>query len=318
MGRYVAGDCPELDRLIDDACAEIGREIAALAIPRLAGVVLGGGYGRGEGGAIERGMGNGERGTAVLSNDLDFFAITEDGVAEAETIAAVGEALKPIAEKWTLQLGVDVDFAVKTPWRLKHDESRLMVQELIRGHLDVAGKKGAELFAAIAKIPAAKLPWTEAARLLMNRGMGLLFADESGDRGFVARNLNKCVLGAGDARLIAGGRYAWRADERADRLGDGLYSAAVAWKFRPQAEPVANWERAREAWLEAYDEVSALSDASRSLFSALRWVARRRTLGELSTFALPPEVRVLRRIAAAIRTKRAVTPDLRRDWQVFN
>ena len=74
----------------------------------------------------------------------------------------------------------------------------------------------------------------------------------------------------------------------------------------------------REAGLEAYDEVSALSDASRSLFSALRWVARRRTLGELSTFALPPEVRVLRRIAAAIRTKRAVTPDLRRDWQVFN
>ena len=106
--------------------------------------------------------------------------------------------------------------------------------------------------------------------------------------------------------------------KRADRLGDGLYSAAVAWKFRPQAEPVANWERAREAWLEAYDEVSALSDASRSLFSALRWVARRRTVGELSTFALPPEVRVLRRIAAEIRAKGAVTPDLRRDWQVFN
>lgn len=312
MGRFVAGECPELDQAVESALRELGGEIERARIPRLAGVVLGGGYGRGEGGAL---LGSG---APRLYNDLDFFAITEDGAPEAETVAAVGKALEPIAEKWTKQLGVDVDFAVKTPWRIKHDEDRLMIQELVHGYVDVALAKGERLFAGVRALKPGELPWMEAARLLMNRGMGLLMADESGDRGFVARNLNKCVLGAGDARLIAGGRYAWRADERADRLGDGLYSAAVAWKFRPQAEPVANWERAREAWLEAYDEVSALSDASRSLFSALRWVARRRTVGELSTFALPPEVRVLRRIAAEIRAKGAVTPDLRRDWQIFN
>lgn len=312
MGRFVAGECPELDRAVESALRELGDEIERARIPRLAGVVLGGGYGRGEGGALLGG------GAPRLYNDLDFFAITEDGVPEAETVVAIGKALHPIAEKWTQQLGVDVDFAVKTPWRIKHDEDRLMIQELVHGYVDVALAKGERLFAGVRALKPGELPWMEAARLLMNRGMGLLMADESGDRGFVARNLNKCVLGAGDARLIAGGRYAWRADERADRLGDGLYSAAVAWKFRPQAEPVANGERAREAWLEAYDEVSALSDASRSLFSALRWVARRRTVGELSTFALPPEVRVLRRIAAEIRAKGAVTPDLRRDWQVFN
>ena len=312
MGRFVAGECPELDQAVESALRELGGEIERARIPRLAGVVLGGGYGRGEGGALLGG------GAPRLYNDLDFFAITEDGVPEAETVAAIGKALHPIAEKWTQQLGVDVDFAVKTPWRIKHDEDRLMIQELVHGYVDVALAKGERLFAGVRALKPGELPWMEAARLLMNRGMGLLMADESGDRGFVARNLNKCVLGAGDAWLIAGGRYAWRADERADRLGDGLYSAAVAWKFRPQAEQVANWERAREAWLAAYDEVSALSDASRSLFSALRWVARRRTVGELSTFALPPEVRVLRRIAAEIRAKGAVTPDLRRDWQVFN
>ena len=54
MGRHVSGNCPELDRLVDDACVEMGREIAALCIPRLAGVVLGGGYGRGEGGVKEK------------------------------------------------------------------------------------------------------------------------------------------------------------------------------------------------------------------------------------------------------------------------
>ena len=312
MGRFVAGECPELDQAVESALRELGGEIERARIPRLAGVVLGGGYGRGEGGALLGG------GAPRLYNDLDFFAITEDGAPEAETVAAVGKALEPIAEKWTKQLGVDVDFAVKTPWRIKHDEDRLMIQELVHGYVDVALAKGEKLFAGVRTLNPNELPWMEAARLLMNRGMGLLLADESKDPGFVARNLNKCVLGAGDARLIAGGRYAWRAEERADRLGDELYSAAVEWKFRPQVEPVANWERAREAWLEAYDEVSALSDASRSVFSALRWVARRRTVGELSSFALPPEVRVLRRIAAAIRAKGAVTPDLRRDWQVFN
>ena len=52
MGRHVAGEMPELDRFVEEACEEIGAEIAALRIPRLAGVVLGGGYGRGEGGAL--------------------------------------------------------------------------------------------------------------------------------------------------------------------------------------------------------------------------------------------------------------------------
>ncbi|MBQ3343632.1 MAG: hypothetical protein IJG84_17155 [Kiritimatiellae bacterium] len=166
MGRHVAGDCPQLDRLVDEACASIGSEVAALKLPRLAGVVLGGGYGRGEGGAIE----------CRLSNDLDFFAITEPGVPEAEAIAEIAAALEPVSRKWTAEIGVDVDFAVKTPWRLKHDEERLMVQELLRGYFDVAGRKGEELFSGIRRVDAADLPWSEAARLLMNRGMGLLLA----------------------------------------------------------------------------------------------------------------------------------------------
>ena len=161
MGRHVAGEVPELDRLVVDACAEIGREVDALCIPRLSGVVLGGGYGRGEGGAREQNLNSTlplqlETRTLTLSNDLDFFAVTEDGAPEAESIAAIGEAIEPIAKKWTAKLGVDVDFAVKTPWRLKHDEERIMVQELVRGYFDVAGKKGEELFGGITRIDAAK------------------------------------------------------------------------------------------------------------------------------------------------------------------
>ena len=364
MGRHVAGDMPALDRLVDDACAEIGREIDALCVPRLAGVVLGGGYGRGEGGIANCGNvemsnnGNAEMGIAEgnaaldngcfhnstipqLSNDLDFFAITEEDAPEAEVVPAIAAALEPVSKKWTRELGVDVDFAVKTPWRLKHDEERLMVQELLRGHFDVAGRKGEELFAGIRLVDAAELPWSEAARLLMNRGMGLLLAKEeiagggapaSGQASdFINRNINKCVLGAGDARLIAQGAYRWKAEDRAAALGDALYSAAVEWKFRPKPEPVCDWETAREMWLAAEDEVSRFPRQSRSsnpsrlsipsrrtLRSAVRWVVRRRTLGELSTFGLMPELRVLRRVSSAIRHRRGISPSLRRDWEVFN
>ena len=41
---------PEMDRLVAEAVKAIGGEIDSLRVPRLQGVVLGGGYGRGEGG----------------------------------------------------------------------------------------------------------------------------------------------------------------------------------------------------------------------------------------------------------------------------
>ena len=43
MGRFVAGECPELDRALADALVAIGREVSEMRIPLLFGVVLGGG-----------------------------------------------------------------------------------------------------------------------------------------------------------------------------------------------------------------------------------------------------------------------------------
>ena len=334
MGRHVAGDMPELDRLVEESCAEIGAEICALNIPHLAGVVLGGGYGRGEGGMMEKKLesrvGVGE-GTFALSNDLDFFAITEDGVPEAKTVAEIAAALEPVSKRWREKLGVDVDFAVKTPWRLKHDESRLMVQELVNGYYDVAGRKGEELFAGIRRLEPSELPLSEATRLLMNRGMGLLLAKEAGSWGgeagnFVARNINKCVLGAFDARLIASGEYRWKVEDRVAVLGDSLYAAAVEWKFRPRVAPVCNWYATRVIWLREKRSVVGGDDGypsppgmyTRTFRNALRWLVRRRTVGDLSTLGLEPELRVLGKVSAAISGELGISEDLRRDWEVFN
>jgi len=340
MDRHVAGDLPELDRVVDDACAAIGAEVDALAVPHLCGVVLGGGYGRGEGGAVgvpEAGsskfeVGRPEGGGWRLSNDLDFFAVAADDGSEAKTAAAISSALEPVSKKWSAELGVDVDFAVKTQWRLKHDEERIMVQELVRGNFDVAGRKGEELFAHIERRPAEAIPWMEAARLLMNRGIGLLlarvrmaggesaFADARGD--FVARNVNKCILGVGDAVLVARRAYRWRAAERAEAFGGALYRAALEWKFRPRAEAVCDWETARGEWLAACEEVFAVGGRegalSRSLREGARWIARRRTLGRLASFGENCVVRILRDVERSVRERLAPSPTLMRDWEIFN
>lgn len=315
-----AWQCPEADRLVEESIRAIGAEIDALRVPKLFGVVLGGGYARGEGGVTD-----GNR----LYNDLDFYVVADE-TSRAVDIERIAAALRPVSKKWTATLGVDVDFSPpKTPWRIRHDEERLMIQELVHGYCDVAGRPGAELFADVARRPPETLPLMEAVRLLVNRGAGLLMAAEAaGDparRGFFARNVNKVVLGCGDANLIARGSYRWKAEERAAALGDGLYSRAVQWKFRPRPEPPCDWETARKLWLDACDEQENLPwfdepTGRRSLRAAARWIVRRRSLGPapFRTTGLDPLVRILDAMYGLVRDRKPFAPSLRRDWEVFN
>ncbi len=335
MGRFVAGECPELDRLVAESLVAIGREVSEMRIPLLFGVVLGGGYGRGEGGArgelkVESSKFKVESSKSDvacrLSNDLDFFAITKEGTTDVDA-AAVAKALEPVSRRWTEKLGIDVDFTSKTPWRIRHDQERLMVQELIHGYVDVAGARGEELFAGIPRREPSELPWIEAARLLMNRGMGLLLAKGKMESAkcevdFINRNINKCILGAGDARLIANRKYRWRAPERAEALRDQMYRKAVAWKFRPTESAVCDWNTARDVWRAACEEVmengACRGALGRSLREAARWVVRRRTLGAPASFGQNCTVRVLRGVTRCIEKRLPLPEALRRDWEIFN
>ena len=145
------------------------------------------------------------------------------------------------------------------------------------------------------------------------------------NREFVNRNINKCILGVGDAFLVSRGLYRWRAEDRAAALkaqgDDGLYARAVEWKFRPTEEPVCDLETARETWLNGYMEViAAVGDEGRrrSLRNAARWVVRRRTVGRLATFGQDPVLRVLDGVKRCIETSTPPPQSLRRDWAVFN
>ena len=302
------------DAQIRAALPEIAAAVRGLALPGFAGLVLGGGYGRGEGGVTA---------DHRLYNDRDFFVLMD---APEAAFPACARRLAPVSAAFGARLGLDVDFTLRTAARLRRDERRLMVQELLYAHVvvapagfDLAVWSGARLHAP------SEIPVGEAARLLMNRGMGLELARRrlaaNGGRadGFVLRNLNKAVLGAGDARLIAEGRYAWRLAEREAALGDAAYARACAFKRRPTDGAAATWEAAFAAWRAVADALFARCGGElrrRSAYQLLRWLARRRTLGPLATLGQDCTVRVLEAIRATLAD--GVPPETERDWEVFN
>lgn len=322
--KALTGACvPEAEALLRRELPRLADDIRACAIPRLVGVWLGGGYGRGEGGV--RRLADGRW---TLSNDLDLFVFMDRATAREKAVCAA--RLASVAAKCAPVFGVDVDFCrPRNPEDYRKDECRLMIQELKRGHVALLGGEG--LLDHVRTLAAAELPRAEAARLLMNRGMGLALAAQRLREGlrtpvavdFFLRNLNKAVLAAGDARLIAAGTYAWTLGERVARLGEADYTAAAAFKLRPTdvvpSDPAAAWRRARDIWMRGVEAVGF--DGARTLREAARWIVRRRTLGAVRTLGEDCTVRVLRQVRDLLAGEAdalALPPALVRDWQCFN
>ena len=100
---YTAAASAELAELLDRVRAGVAAEVAELHLPKLAEVVLGGGYGRGEGGVWHTPQGD------RLYNDLDFFVFSDH--ASKPERRAIEAALGPISERWEKKLGIAVDFS---------------------------------------------------------------------------------------------------------------------------------------------------------------------------------------------------------------
>ena len=197
--------------------------------------------------------------------------------------------LKELAEKYEKELKVDVDFSrIMSVKDIKKNCKRLMMQELKRGYHLVCGE---DLLAEyLPEFPAEKLPFSEACRLILNRGMGLLFAGEkiandSDETDFILRNIYKAILGAGDAMLISHGTYRWKISERLTLIEKSdmpecwkqLYREAVEFKHTPhrklKPDMVSFWQSARDlfqgAALNCAGEHKA-SELSRGIFNRCR------------------------------------------------
>ena len=124
---------PEAEKMIREALTRLAEDIRLQAPPDLAGVFLGGGYGRGEGGVFRKADGR-----CGLYNDLDLFAVAHPVPrARREEIDAV---LSGIGEKWTRELGIDVEFQVQR----KDPELQQFQGRIRRSH--VLQRTGCELY----------------------------------------------------------------------------------------------------------------------------------------------------------------------------
>jgi hypothetical protein len=191
--------------------------MAAIPANSLAAVLLGGGYGRGEGGVLRTPAGD------RPYNDLEFYVFVRGIALLAER--RYRHVLHELGERLSPEAGLEVEFKVLTPGKLRGSPVNMFYYDLVMGNRAIAG--GEEVLSGCEHHRDPRgIPLAEATRLLMNRCSGLLFAAErlrrtefgEEEADYVGRNLAKARLAFGDVVLAAVGEYHWSCQERHDRL----------------------------------------------------------------------------------------------------
>lgn len=226
-------------------------------------LLLGGGYGRGEGGIYQPSP----QAKPELYNDLEFYFFG----------GAVG---RDVLERWAHEgeerLAIEIEFKAMSPRALERARPSMFYYDLLNRHILVAGEGGwlESLPADLSR--AESIPPDEAGRLLVNRGMSLLrcmrWADGQMDlpEGFCDRITAKLKLALADAVLCSLGRYHWSCRERNARLSSladvppdwdrlaAWHGEGLAFKLHPNHKAAAreDWRRPlddlRRAWLATF------------------------------------------------------------------
>ena len=244
-----------LERHLKHTCDGIADGILGL-IPEgdLQAVILGGGYGRGEGGVLRGPAGD------RPYNDLEFYVAIKGSRHLNELrfhrrLEVLGEILTHLAD-------VEIEFKITSIEEMGAKPASMFAYDLAEGHRVLWAGKSVHL--ARAWDPhrdPETIPPSEATRLLMNRCTGLLFARSLLEKGpptrstadFVVRNIAKAQLAYGDAFLAARGAYHWSCRERHRRLAalaedkdstwrqDMLrhHAAGIEFKLHPRLDPIA-------------------------------------------------------------------------------
>ncbi|WP_437640426.1 hypothetical protein [Sorangium sp. So ce854] len=263
----LCGD-PRAEMAIARDLASIAASAEELLGPRLGGLLLLGGYARGEGGAVERA---GELGPF---NDYDLVAVVRGRAAgphERARLRALGHALAQ-------RLGVDVDLLPLSEDDLPRLPPTLFWLDAALGGVRVVMGPPA-LAGRLPRLSPRRVSLDECGRLLMNRAAGLALSNlepSAGNDERLARHGHKAAFACGDARLLACGRYRPSHVEKLAELerlegspavGADLVAAyrdAVAFRARPDRwRPpggdlaawyarlralVARWHLDHEAW----------------------------------------------------------------------
>lgn len=217
---------------------------------KLQAIVLGGGYGRGQGGVLNTAAGD------EPYNDLEFYVFLRGSTVLNDRrfrsrLVTLGEVLSPDA-------GLHVEFKITSPEKFRREPVSMFSYDLVAGHRVLFGAENI-LAGCQHHLAAEKIPLHEATRLLFNRCTGLLFAEAllrklaltPEDVDFLGRNVAKGQLALGDVVLTAVGQYHGHVQERRARLENlgttemppwltdvcGHHAAGAEFKLHPYRKP---------------------------------------------------------------------------------
>jgi hypothetical protein len=230
--RFTLDGNDELEHRLALVCDRIRGALRGLfPANKLEGVLLGGGYGRGQGGVLA-----GPEGDHQPYNDLEFYVYLRGNRHLNEL--RYHRPLEVLAQILTPQIGVEVEFKIASLDEFRRSPVSMFSYDLVSGHRRLLGPE--DLLAGCNHHKVSEnIPLSEATRLLMNRCSGLLFARErlarnerftEADADFVARNIAKAQLAFGDAVLTARGRYHWSCLERQRRLASLPADPSLSWQ----------------------------------------------------------------------------------------
>jgi hypothetical protein len=225
--RFTLDGSEELERRLAELCGRIRLGVADL-IPaeKLDALVLGGGYGRGEGGVLRTPTGD------APYNDLEFYVFVKGNSLLNERRYRL--PLDRLGGCLSADAGLHVEFKLDSISKLRRAPVSIFSYDLVSGHRLVCGDR--DVFRQCERHSiASQIERSEGARLLLNRCSGLLLAKELLQKpsltleecDFIGRNLAKAELALGDALLAVKGKYHWSCVER-ERLLRVLHNFAGA------------------------------------------------------------------------------------------
>lgn len=246
-------------------------------------LLLGGGYGRGEGGLWKPADGD----EPELYNDLEFYLfVTRPSPEHAEWV-------KREIEAGHRETGIEIEIKTLRDTAMERARPSMFYYDLVAGHLPIAGDQ-----AWFDRLPAnlgdpTAIPADEAPRLLVNRAGSLLLCTRAAregrslETGFTARIIAKLQLALGDAILCATGHYHWSCLERGRGLAD------LAEDF-PHATQLREWHRLgedfklhpRPSTLTGSDWLAPLDQMRAVWCDVFLWIESRRLR---QTFASPAD-----------------------------
>ena len=227
--RFTLDGSDQLERHLARTCQNVLAGIRHLVPDNLLeALLLGGGYGRGEGGVLETPTGH------WPYNDLEFYVFIH-GNRWLNERRYLGP-LHQLGHKLGQRAGLEVEFKIISQAQLRSSSPSMFYYDLMTGHQWLWGDQR-RLADCAHHRSAPHIPLSEATRLLMNRGTGLLFAREvlsrrpftSENADFVGRNLAKAQLALGDAVLTAFGQFHWSCRQRHERLRTLDPKEPLAW-----------------------------------------------------------------------------------------